>query len=94
MPVPTSRETLAIDLRSYGERDAAGRVGALSDSDVERISERADHYLSEDGYARPAGEDTAKTWALAMAAVEVIEGRSPSRLRWPRRKLKGIWPGR
>jgi len=91
MPVQTSRELLAIDLRTYGEDDAADRIEGLSEADLPRVFERADHYLYDDRYATPSGASPFIAWALAMAAVEVIEGKARP-LRWKRRKLKGIIP--
>jgi hypothetical protein len=93
MPVETSRELLAVDLRTYGEDAAAARIEGLSVADLRRIFKRADHYLYDDRYATPSGASPLIAWTLAMAAVEVIEGKARP-LRWKRRKLKGIWPDR
>jgi hypothetical protein len=84
MPVIVDRETLGLDLRTYGEDELARRVAAIDDEVLARIHERADHYL----YGEANGL-IAK--AATLAAIEVLEGtaRQP---RWKRRKLKGIWP--
>ena len=92
MPVTASPDLLAIDLRTYGENEAAERVLAMSPDQLERVYEQADHYLYSKQYATPSGASPLIAWALAMAAVEVVESR-PRQLRWKRRKLKGIHPG-
>jgi hypothetical protein len=89
--VRTSRELLAVDLRTYGEDDAARRVDDLSDAELERIFHRAGDYLLDDQYATASGASPLIAWTLAMAAVEITEGEARP-LRWKRRKLKGIWP--
>lgn len=86
------RDTLAIDLRTYGEDDAADRVLSLSDEDLARIWERADHYVYSDEHALASGRSMLIGKALALAAVDVLEG-APRELRWKRRRLKGIYPG-
>jgi hypothetical protein len=83
---------IAIDLRTYGEEDVADRITALSDEQLQRIYARTDHYLYSEKYAMPSGASPLIAWAVAMAAVEVIEG-TERPLRWKRRKLKGIYPG-
>ena len=90
--VVTSPEMLAIDLRTYGEDDAAGQIEKLSESELEQIFERADHYLYGPKYSTRSGASPYPAWALSMAAVEFIEGR-PRPLRRKRRKLRGIYPG-
>ena len=91
MPVTTSRELLAIDLRTYGEDEVARRIGTLPEEQMERIFDRADDYLYDDENATPSGASPLLAWALSKAAVEVVEG-NPRDLRWKRRKLKGVWP--
>ena len=92
MPIVQERELTAIDLRTYGEDEVAARIPALADAELQRIHDRADHYVYSDEYARPSGASPYLSWAIAMAAVEVIEGQARP-LRWKRRKLKGIYPG-
>lgn len=84
MPVIVDRETLALDLRSYGEDELAHRVAAIDDQDLADIGERADDYL----YGEANGLIPK---AVTLAAIEVLEGtgRPP---RFKRRKLKGIYP--
>ena len=83
---------LIIDLRTYGEDDVAAAVGDATDEQRRRIGERADHYLYDDQFVTPSGASPFLSWALARAAVEIIEG-APRDLRSKRRKLKGIYPG-
>ena len=92
MPVTRDPEFIAVDLRTYGEDNAAASVPGLSPDDLHRIYERADHYLYSDEFATPSGTSPYLAWAIAMAAVEIIEGKQRP-LRWKRRKLKGIYPG-
>ena len=77
---------MALDLRTYGEDALAKRVLSLDDETHVRIQERAGHHLH-------AGNNGLIAKAIALAAIEVLEGtaRQP---RWRRRKLKGIWPER
>ena len=73
----TPRESLVDDLREYGEDTVAARVFTLSEEQYQRLSEIAyRHALT--------GMLLAK--ALALAAVEVIEGK-PRALRRKRRQL-------
>lgn len=92
MPIVQEPELIAIDLRTYGEEEVARRIPTLSADDLQRVYDRADHYVYSDEYARPSGASPYLAWAIAMAAVEVIEGEARP-LRWKRRKLKGIYPG-
>jgi hypothetical protein len=92
MPIIRSREMLAIDLRTYGEDGAAALIDRLSDAQLQQIYDRADHFLLDERYATPSGGSREYSWALSMAAIEVIEG-SARDLRRKRRVLKGIYPG-
>ena len=85
MAIRTSRELLAVDLRSYGEDSLAAEIAKLPQERLEAIFERADDYLS-------SVQSTLLAKALALAAVEVLEG-EPRELRRKRRRLKGVWPG-
>ena len=84
MAVWVARDLLALDLRTYGEDALAERALSLDDETHARIQERADHYLYR-------GESRLLAKAVALAAIEVLEG-TPRQPRWRRRKLKGIWP--
>ena len=88
----TTPELLAIHLRTYGEDEAAAKIPALDEETLQRIFDRAGDYAVSDELAKPSGAGVLFAEALSRAAVEVIEGR-PRRLRWRRRKLKGIYPG-
>ena len=92
MPVSTTRELLVADLRTYGEDAAAAAIVSVSEKTLERIFDRADHYLYADEFAKRSGASPFLAEALSRAAVEIIEG-APRPLRWKRRKLKGIYPG-
>jgi hypothetical protein len=93
VPVITSREMLIIDLRTYGEEAVAAALRDADEEQISQITDRADYYVSRAEFATPSGASPLLSWALARAAVEIIEG-EPRELRWRRRKLKGIYPGR
>ena len=83
--ISSSREALGNDLRAYGETDLAARSADLTDAEMRQIGIRAFAIATTPDPARAAGMLLAK--ALALAAVEVIEG--PSRdLHRQRRDLK------
>lgn len=66
------------DLKDYGEDDVAAKIPGLSESDLTRIGEIAfDHSLT--------GMLLAK--AIALAAVEVVEGH-PRELKRKRRRFR------
>lgn len=44
-PVSARRELLQADLRTYGEDELAARIVTLSEAEMQRIGEVADHYL-------------------------------------------------
>jgi hypothetical protein len=83
---------LAVDLRTYGEDALADRVAAMRRDQLQLVYDRADHYLLSREFSTPSGASPYFAWALAMAAVEVLEG-TQRPLRWKRRRLKGIYPG-
>jgi hypothetical protein len=76
---------LQADLRTYGEDELAAQIPTLSEAEMQRIGEVADRYL----YA-PERPLIAK--ALALAAIEVLEGAGRPMKR-NRRRLKGLYPG-
>ena len=59
-------------LRAYGEESVAARLRDVSDADFTRIGERAFGYACQP--ATPTGRGMLLAKALALAAVEVIEG--------------------
>jgi hypothetical protein len=93
MLINTSREALTLALRSHGEDDCAGLVATLTDEQFRTIGERAGWYVLNAPSGRPGGGTIVLDTALALAAVEVVEG-AGRELRWKRRRLKGIYPGR
>jgi hypothetical protein len=81
--IRTNRERIHLDLLSYGEDDLAGRAAGIADEELRRIGER--------GFELLFGDAQGKLYlAIAMAAVEVLEG-APRPLARKRRKLKGVW---
>ena len=88
----TERTSLAEDLWRYGEDDLWQRVLTASDQTMEAIGLRAmDHLLH--GQALPSGGSMLISKALALAAVEVLEGdERPLRRdrRRPQRDLPGL----
>jgi hypothetical protein len=85
MSVRTSREDLAHDLWSYGEDGLAQQVESLPRDEMEAIFERAWYYAMAPEHAAPSGGGMLLSKALALAAVEVIEGR-PRELERMRRR--------
>lgn len=83
MPVSVKRELLEANLRTYGEDELAARISTLSEAEMQRIAEVADRHLYTP--ERPIIDK-----AVAMAAVEVLEGVSRA-LKRTRRRLKGIY---
>jgi hypothetical protein len=49
------RDTLARALRTHGEDDLAGRVLSLTDEELKRVGERADHYAFSGEHAVASG---------------------------------------
>lgn len=90
--VNTTRYQLALDLRTYGEDQCASAVPQLTDEQMSRIGEIAGHLVSSPNTRTASGASMLLAKAVALAAVEVIEGK-PRDLKWKRRKLKGIYPG-
>jgi hypothetical protein len=87
----TERTSLAEDLWRYGEDDLWKRVLTASDQTMEAIGRRAmDHLLH--GQALPSGGSMLISKALALAAVEVLEGVERP-LRRSRRRPRRDFPG-
>src|SRR4051812_3278401 len=84
MPVQTDRDTLALNLRTYGEQELPARAASVTDEHLHRIFDRAGDYLHQD-------ESGLIAKALARAAVEVLTGEARPLLR-SRRQLKGVLP--
>ena len=90
MPIIAPRETIAWDLREFGEDKVASKLLEISDQDYRKIGERAFYYACQPANpANPNSKGIMMAKACALAAVEVIEG-APRPLRWKRRKsLRG-----
>jgi hypothetical protein len=65
MPIHTTRQSLIDDLLAYGESAVADRISSISAEQMDRIADRADDYVTENPLIAKA---------LALAAVEVLEG--------------------
>ena len=87
----TERSSLAIDLWRYGEDDLWKRVLTLPDKSMKRIGERADQRLVY-GPTTRTGDSMLISKALALAAVEVLEG-NPRPLKRERRRPESEFPG-
>ncbi|WP_285701961.1 hypothetical protein [Actinomadura sp. NBRC 104412] len=81
--IRTNRERIRLDLLSYGEDHLAGRAAGITDDQLRRIGERGLQLVLSDAQGK-------LYLAIAMAAVEVLEG-APRPLARKRRKLKGVW---
>jgi hypothetical protein len=83
--IRTTREALGNDLLAFGETELAARSADLTDAEMRQIGIRASEIATTRDRERTVGILLAK--ALAMAAVEVIEGQ-PRDLRRRRRDLR------
>jgi hypothetical protein len=86
--VRTTKERLVEELRRYGEDAVADQVPKLSEAQLEEVDRVSDRYVvsGEDGTAR--GDSMLLDKALALATVQVVEGR-PRKLARDRRKPRG-----
>ena len=81
--VISSRSKVEQELRAYGEDAVAAKLGFISEEDFTRLSERAFAYAClPSGKKSDGGMLIAK--ALALAAVEIVEG-APRELHRKRR---------
>lgn len=80
--IQATKEKIEHDLRSYGEDSVAAMLMNISDEDFRRIGERAFDFACQP--STPSGRGMLISKALALAAVEVIEG-APRKLRLKRR---------
>jgi hypothetical protein len=87
----TERSSLAVDLWRYGEDELWKRVLTLPDRTMRQIGERADYYLLH-GPTTDAGKSMLIAQALALAAVEVLEGAARP-LKRMRRRPEKEFPG-
>jgi hypothetical protein len=87
----TERSSLAVDLWRYGEDELWKRVLTLADRTMKQIGERAEHHLVH-GPTTRAGDSMLISKALALAAVEVLEGNARP-LKRDRRRPESEFPG-
>src|ERR671936_681795 len=87
----TERSSLAVDLWRYGEDELWKRVLTLPDRTMKQIGERADYHLTR-GPTTRAGDSMLISKALALAAIEVLEGHSRP-LKRTRRRPTSQFPG-
>jgi hypothetical protein len=87
----TERSSLAVELWRYGEDELWKRVLTVSDRTMNRIGERAEYHLIH-GSTTGAGDSMLIAKALALGAVEVLEGQ-PRPLRRTRRRPQSDFPG-
>ena len=80
--ITTSRENVATQLVAYGEDSVAARFASASDEEFVRIQERAFRYAIQPD--TPSGRAMFLDKALALAAIEVLEG-APRALRRSKR---------
>jgi len=70
------RDTLVRALLAHGENELAGRTPSLSDEQLERIGELAEHYAVSPEHAAPQGGSIGITRAISLATLDVVEGAS------------------
>jgi hypothetical protein len=87
MPCEDERRAIADDLWRYGEDDLARRAFDLTDHELERMGEIAGTHSTASDVASGAGMLFSK--AIALAAVEVMEGMARPLGRTRRRPLNG-----
>ena len=83
MPIISPRSHVERQLRAYGEDAVAAKLSSISDEDCARIGKRAFDYACMPT-TKKSGGGMLLDKALALAAVEVIEG-APRELRRRRR---------
>lgn len=70
------RDTALRVLLSHGENDLGERVPSLTEEELTRIGERAEHYTFSDEHSAQTGGSMGVSRAISLAAVEVLEGAS------------------
>ena len=83
--IRTTRAAIGADLRAYGEAALAAGSAGFTDAQMQQIGVRAFEIAIDGGQGRASGMLLAR--ALALAAVEVVEG-VPRDLHRQRRNLK------
>src|SRR5438132_282974 len=74
--VITTRRALAQDLWSYGEDELSKRVLSVTEEQLHQIFERAGEYAATAEPESTSGRGMLLSKALALAAVEVLDGRT------------------
>jgi hypothetical protein len=88
--ISTTKEVLIRALRPHGEETAAAMVPDMTDEQFRAVGERAGWFVYSLPSRRKDGSGIFLDTALALAAVEQLEGQSRD-LRWKRRRLKGLY---
>jgi hypothetical protein len=70
------RDTLVRALLAHDEEDLAERVPSLTDEELQRIGERAEHYAFSSEHAPRSGGSIGTSRAISLAAVDLLEGGS------------------
>ena len=71
------RDTLVRALLAHDEHELVDRVPSLTDEELKRIGERAEHYAFSDEHALASGaRKYAAHTAISLATVDVLEGAS------------------
>ena len=70
------RDTLVRVLLAHREEDLLERVPCLTDEELKRIGERAEHYAFSPEHAHPSGGSMGTSRAISLATVDVLEGAS------------------
>jgi hypothetical protein len=83
-----SAETIAADLRQYGEDDTADWLRTCTDEELVRVCSVA-HWLTYHGPHTPSGGSMLYAKALSLAAVYVREGAPRDLARSRRRRVEG-----
>jgi hypothetical protein len=86
MPSADERCAIADDLWRYGEDDLARRAINLVDHELDRTAEIAGKHAATSDVPSGAGMQLSK--AIALAAVEVLEGKPRPLARKRRRSLR------
>jgi len=90
MVINTTKDVLIRALRSHGEEEAAALVPGMTEEKFRAVGERAGWYVYNAPSGREDGSSIFLDTALALAAVELLEGNSRA-LRWKRRRLKVLY---
>lgn len=70
------RDTLVRALLAHDEHNLADGVPSLTNEELKRIGERAEHYAFSDEHALPSGASMGTSSAISLATIDVLEGAS------------------